>query len=89
MVTSRGSVVCAYGFVCAFFAVRRGQGIPKESWDALLRPEESPFLEHDWLRAMETSKCATVDTGGSHTDDSAVFGSQALGPQCIGFHAQQ
>lgn len=41
------------------------QGIPKESWDALLRPEESPFLEHDWLRAMEESKCATIDTGDS------------------------
>ena len=39
------------------------QGIPKDSWDALLRPNESPFLEHDWLRAMEESKCATIDTG--------------------------
>ena len=39
------------------------QGIPKESWDALLRPEESPFMEHDWLRAMEESKCATIDSG--------------------------
>ncbi|CAM9283452.1 unnamed protein product [Ectocarpus sp. 13 AM-2016] len=39
------------------------QGIPKESWDGLLRPDDSPFLEHDWLYAMEKSKCATVDTG--------------------------
>lgn len=55
------------------------QGIPKESWDALLRPEESPFMEHDWLRAMETSKCATVDTGGSRPGDGALFCSHALG----------
>lgn len=41
------------------------QAIPKESWDALLRPDESPFLEHDWLCAMEKSNCATVDTGAS------------------------
>ncbi|CAM9827813.1 unnamed protein product [Ectocarpus sp. 12 AP-2014] len=56
------------------------QGIPKESWDGLLRPDESPFLEHDWLYAMEKSKCATVDTGWQpqHLAVTASEGSSAL-----------
>lgn len=58
------------------------QGIPKESWDRLLRPDESPFLEHDWLYAMEKSKCATVDTGawdalaGDYSSPRGVFAVQ-------------
>lgn len=39
------------------------QSIPKQEWDSLLRPRDSPFLEHDWIYAMEESECATVDTG--------------------------
>ncbi|CAN0444626.1 unnamed protein product, partial [Laminaria digitata] len=39
------------------------QSIPKESWDSLLRPDESPFLEHDWIYAMEESECAAIDAG--------------------------
>ena len=44
------------------------QGIPKESWDSLLRPDESPFLEHDWIYAMEESECAAIDAGAAHVN---------------------
>ncbi|CAM9732196.1 unnamed protein product, partial [Hapterophycus canaliculatus] len=56
------------------------QAIPKESWDALLRPDESPFLEHDWLFAMEKSECASVDKGWQpqHLAVRASKGSSAL-----------
>jgi predicted N-acyltransferase len=37
--------------------------IPREDWDALLAPEDSPFLEWDWLSAMEKSGSAARDTG--------------------------
>lgn len=39
------------------------QSIAKDVWDGLLRQEESPFLEYDWIYCMEESDCATVDTG--------------------------
>lgn len=39
------------------------KSIPKNDWDGLLQPDESPFLEHDWIYAMEESKCATMDSG--------------------------
>ncbi len=37
--------------------------IPRDDWDALLAPDDSPFLEWDWLRAMEKSGSAARDTG--------------------------
>lgn len=39
------------------------RSIAKDDWDGLLRPHDSPFLEHDWIYAMEESKCATMDSG--------------------------
>ena len=29
--------------------------IPRAQWDAILSPDDSPFLEWDWLAAMERS----------------------------------
>ena len=29
--------------------------IPRDAWDNLLTPDDSPFVEWDWLRAMEDS----------------------------------
>ena len=29
--------------------------IPREAWDGLLAPDDSPFVEWDWLFAMENS----------------------------------
>jgi uncharacterized protein len=41
--------------------------IPRAEWNALLAPEDSPFLDWDWLCAMERSASATADSGwGAH-----------------------
>src|SRR5579864_8298373 len=37
--------------------------IPREAWDALLAPDDSPFVEWDWLFAMEHSGSASRKTG--------------------------
>jgi uncharacterized protein len=43
--------------------VRRMADIDREEWDALLGPDASPFLEWDWLDALEQSGCVTTKTG--------------------------
>jgi predicted N-acyltransferase len=37
--------------------------ISRDAWDSLLAPDDSPFVEWDWLRAMEQSGSAARDTG--------------------------
>lgn len=37
--------------------------IPREDWNGLLAPDDSPFLDWDWLAAMEESKSAARATG--------------------------
>lgn len=37
--------------------------IPRGEWDAMLSPDDSPFLEWDWLAAMERSGSATRKSG--------------------------
>jgi uncharacterized protein len=37
--------------------------IPREAWNALLRDDDSPFLDWDWLRALEESRSAAANTG--------------------------
>ncbi len=37
--------------------------IPRAAWDALLAPDDSPFVEWDWLYAMEHSGSAARSTG--------------------------
>ena len=37
--------------------------IPRDAWNNLLAPDDSPFVEWDWLRAMENSGSAARDTG--------------------------
>ncbi len=37
--------------------------IPRLEWNALLAPDDSPFLDWDWLSAMEQSESAVPDTG--------------------------
>src|ERR1700730_5253098 len=37
--------------------------ISRDAWDNLLAPDDSPFVEWDWLRAMEQSGSASRDTG--------------------------
>ena len=37
--------------------------IPRDAWDGLLTPDDSPFVEWDWLRAMEDSGSAARNTG--------------------------
>ena len=37
--------------------------IARAEWDALLGPDGSPFLEWDWLDALEQSGCVTAKTG--------------------------
>ncbi|MBF6559747.1 MAG: N-acetyltransferase [Candidatus Binataceae bacterium] len=43
--------------------VERLSDIPRDDWNALLEPADSPFLDWDWLAAMEESKSATRATG--------------------------
>ncbi|MBS2013372.1 MAG: N-acetyltransferase [Deltaproteobacteria bacterium] len=37
--------------------------VPREAWDALLRPHASPFVEHTWLSCLEESGCVGERTG--------------------------
>lgn len=37
--------------------------IGRDDWDALVGPEDSPFLEWDWLAALEEAGCAVAATG--------------------------
>jgi uncharacterized protein len=43
--------------------VERLRDIARDDWNALLQPDDSPFLDWDWLSAMEESKSATRATG--------------------------
>ena len=43
--------------------VRRIADIAREEWDALLGADGSPFLEWDWLEALESSGCVAARTG--------------------------
>ena len=45
--------------------VERIRDVPREEWNALLAPDDSPFLDWDWLWAMEESKSAARNTGWS------------------------
>src|ERR1700684_3464516 len=37
--------------------------IARDDWNALVAEDDSPFVEWDWLHAMEASKSATRNTG--------------------------
>ena len=43
--------------------VGRIKDIPRESWDALLREDSSPFVEHTWLDCLEEAKCVGEGSG--------------------------
>ena len=43
--------------------VRRISDVDRAEWDALVGNDGSPFLEWDWLAALEDSGCATAKTG--------------------------
>jgi predicted N-acyltransferase len=43
--------------------VERMRDIARDEWNALLAPDDSPFLEWEWLCAMEESKSAARKTG--------------------------
>ena len=43
--------------------VRRMADIDRDEWDALVGPDGSPFLEWDWLEALEQSGCVSATTG--------------------------
>ena len=43
--------------------VERIRDVAAHEWNALLAPDDSPFLEWEWLCAMEESKSAARDTG--------------------------
>ena len=43
----------------------RIRDVPRDDWNALLAPDDSPFLDWDWLWAMEESKSAARTTGWS------------------------
>jgi predicted N-acyltransferase len=37
--------------------------VPRETWDAMVGEESSPFVEHTWLDALEETGCVGGDTG--------------------------
>ena len=41
----------------------RVREVPAATWDAMLREESSPFLEHAWLDMLEQTGCVGDDTG--------------------------
>jgi predicted N-acyltransferase len=43
----------------------RIRDVARDDWNALLAPDDSPFIDWDWLYAMEESKSATRKTGWS------------------------
>jgi uncharacterized protein len=43
--------------------VQRIRDIPREEWNSLLAPDDSPFVDWDWLHAMEESGSASRKTG--------------------------
>jgi hypothetical protein len=43
--------------------VERMRDLSREDWNGLLAPDDSPFLDWDWLVAMEESKSAARKTG--------------------------
>lgn len=43
--------------------LERVTDVPRESWDALLRPGSSPFVEHRWLACLEEAECVGARTG--------------------------
>lgn len=43
--------------------VRSLSEVAREEWDALVGPDGSPFLEWDWLRALEETGCACPERG--------------------------
>src|SRR5215469_5083299 len=48
------------------FEIEIAEGIekvPPKAWDGLLAPDDSPFVEWEWLHAMERSGCAVRKTG--------------------------
>jgi predicted N-acyltransferase len=41
----------------------RVRDVPRETWDALVGEESSPFVEWDWLDLLEETGCVGADTG--------------------------
>lgn len=41
----------------------RIRDIPAEAWDALHTDDDSPFVEHEWLCALEETGCASAERG--------------------------
>ncbi|WP_394830793.1 GNAT family N-acetyltransferase [Pendulispora rubella] len=37
--------------------------VPREEWDALVGPDDSPFVEWTWLEALESTRCVGPGTG--------------------------
>jgi predicted N-acyltransferase len=37
--------------------------VPQEAWDALAVPAEGPFIEHEWLSALEDTGCLGAEEG--------------------------
>ena len=45
--------------------VQRIRDVAREEWNSLLAPDDTPFVDWDWLQAMEESHSATRKTGWS------------------------
>lgn len=43
--------------------VKEISSLPSQAWDALVGEDETPFLEWDWLAALEATGCVTPEKG--------------------------
>ena len=43
--------------------LERVSEVPRETWDAMVGPDSSPFVEHTWLDLLEQTGCVGPDTG--------------------------
>ena len=43
--------------------LERVREVPRETWDALLTDDSSPFVEHTWLDCLEEAGCTGGETG--------------------------
>lgn len=43
--------------------VQRVRDVPRETWDALVGPDASPFVEWTWLDCLEEAGCVGGSTG--------------------------
>ena len=70
--------------------LERVRDVPRETWDALLGDEGSPFVEHTWLDMLEETGCVGEGTGWMPAHLSLWSGEQlvAVAPSYVKGHSE-